>query len=337
MAFSASARGARPGGALLEQSLHHAAFSGRLPSPDPDAVVFRLLCPSDRVDALLGADGDALRRLRDETGANIRLLDPEDDTERTVRLSSAEDGVSPLCPAQVALFRAYARLAGDPPSVPFRLLVPQHHTACLLDRDGAVDARIRENTGARVRLLPRDASAHTTRRRNASARDDVVEIAGSPALACSAAIRAVSSRLRAVAADRDAAAGPTASPPAPASASASAAATNLASGFHPPLPPALRPAPAAETEDVVVHLPIPVVRIGGVIGRGGTNIQRVRSASGARVKLHDAAPWAASRLLELSGPKSRVDEARRMVEEIAREVETASTGEMTSGDPAAGI
>ena len=181
VAFSASARGARPGGALLEQSLHHAAFSGRRPSPDPDAVVFRLLCPSDRVDALLGADGDALRRLRDETGANISLLDPEDDTERTVRLSSAEDGVSPLCPAQVALFRAYARLAGDPPSVPFRLLVPQHHTACLLDRDGAVDARIRENTGARVRLLPRDASAHATRRRNTRACDDVVEIAASPA------------------------------------------------------------------------------------------------------------------------------------------------------------
>ena len=335
VAFSASARGARPGGALLEQSLHHAAFSGRRPSPDPDAVVFRLLCPSDRVDALLGADGDALRRLRDETGANISLLDPEDDTERTVRLSSAEDGVSPLCPAQVALFRAYARLAGDPPSVPFRLLVPQHHTACLLDRDGAVDARIRENTGARVRLLPRDASAHATRRRNTRACDDVVEIAGSPALACSAAIRAVSSRLRAVAADRDAAAGPTASPPAPAS--ASEAATNPASGFHPTLPPELRPAPAAETEDVVVHLPIPVARIGGVIGRGGTNIQRVRSASGARVKLHDAAPRAASRLLELSGPRARVAEARRMVEEIAREVETASTGRMTSGDAAAGI
>ena len=340
MAFSASARGARPGGALLEQSLHHAAFAGRLHSPDPEAVVFRLLCPSDRVDALLGADGDALRRLRDETGANIRLLDPEDDTDRTVRINGPDDGVSALCPAQVALFRAYARLAGDPPSVPFRLLVSQHHTACLLDRDGAVDARIRENTGARVRLFPRDAndaSANTTRRRNTHARDDVVEIAGSPALVCSAAIRAVSSRLRAVAADRDAAAaaGPTASPPA--SASASAVATNSASGFHPPLPPALRPAPAAETEDVVVHLPIPVARIGGVIGRGGTNIQRVRSASGARVKLHDAAPWAASRLLELSGPRARVDEARRMVEEIAREVETASTGEMTGGDAAAGI
>ena len=303
-------------------------------------MVFRLLCPSDRVDALLGADGDALRRLRDETGANIRLLDPEDDTDRTVRINGPDDGVSALCPAQVALFRAYARLAGDPPSVPFRLLVSQHHTACLLDRDGAVDARIRENTGARVRLFPRDAndaSANTTRRRNTHARDDVVEIAGSPALVCSAAIRAVSSRLRAVAADRDAAAaaGPTASPPA--SASASAVATNSASGFHPPLPPALRPAPAAETEDVVVHLPIPVARIGGVIGRGGTNIQRVRSASGARVKLHDAAPWAASRLLELSGPRARVDEARRMVEEIAREVETASTGEMTGGDAAAGI
>ena len=184
-AFSSSARGARPGGASPAHPLYHSAFS-RLPSPDPDAVVFRLLCPSDRVGALLGADGDALRRLRDETGANIRLLDPEDDPDRVVVLSGAEDG-APLSPAQVALFRAYARLAGDPPSVPFRLLVPRHHLACLLDRDGTVDARIRETTGARVRLLPLDASV------------DVVEIEGSPALACSAAIRAVSSRLRSAA------------------------------------------------------------------------------------------------------------------------------------------
>ena len=185
-AFSSSARGARPGGASPAHTLYHSAFSG-LPSPDPDAVVFRLLCPSDRVGALLGADGDALRRLRDETGANIRLLDPEDDPHRCRVLSGAEDG-APLSPAQVALFRAYARLAGDPPSVPFRLLVPRHHLACLPDRDGTVDAGYARPPAPGARSPP-----------SGRERDDVVEIEGSPALACSAAIRAVSSRLRSVA------------------------------------------------------------------------------------------------------------------------------------------
>lgn len=315
-AFSASARGARPGGASPAHTLYHSAFSG-LPSPDPDAVVFRLLCPSDRVGALLGADGDALRRLRDETGANIRLLDPEDDPDRVVVLSGAEDG-APLSPAQVALFRAYARLAGDPPSVPFRLLVPRHHLACLLDRDGTVDARIRETTGARVRLLPLEGSV------------DVVEIEGSPALACSAAIRAVSSRLRSAAGAAVEGYGH------PVEGCGQPFASNRGA-FPPPLSLARRPAPAAETEDVVVHLPVPIARIGKVIGRGGTNIQRVRSASGARVKLHDAAPRAAARLLELSGPRARVDEARRMVEEIARAVGTASGGETVGGDATVGI
>ena len=315
-AFSASARGARPGGASPAHTLYHSAFSG-LPPPDPDAVVFRLLCPSDRVGALLGADGDALRRLRDETGANIRLLDPEDDPDRVVVLSGAED-CAPLSPAQVALFRAYARLAGDPPSVPFRLLVPRHHLACLLDRDGTVDARIRETTGARVRLLPLEGSV------------DVVEIEGSPALACSAAIRAVSSRLRSAAGAAVEGYGH------PVEGYGQPFASDRGA-FPPPLSLARRPAPAAETEDVVVHLPVPIARIGKVIGRGGTNIQRVRSASGARVKLHDAAPRAAARLLELSGPRARVDEARRMVEEIARAVGTASGGETVGGDATVGI
>jgi len=64
-----------------------------------------------------------------------------------VVITCGEDGVSPLSPAQVALFRVYACIAegsaaassggsgggthNDPPA-PFRLLVPSQQIGCLL-------------------------------------------------------------------------------------------------------------------------------------------------------------------------------------------------------------
>jgi hypothetical protein len=61
-----------------------------------------------------------------------------------VPLQCAEDGVSPLSPAQVALFRIYACIAegaegadGAGPA-PFRLLVPSQQIGCLLGKGGAI-------------------------------------------------------------------------------------------------------------------------------------------------------------------------------------------------------
>jgi len=62
-----------------------------------------------------------------------------------------------------------------------------------------------------------------------------------------------------------------------------------------------------------MHLPVPTSLVRAVVGRGGANIQRVRAESGAKVKLHDCAPGAATRILELGGARRDVQAARALV------------------------
>ena len=62
-----------------------------------------------------------------------------------------------------------------------------------------------------------------------------------------------------------------------------------------------------------MHLPVPTSLVRAVVGRGGANIQRVRAESGAKVKLHDCAPGAATRILELGGARRDVQRARALV------------------------
>ena len=68
-----------------------------------------------------------------------------------------------------------------------------------------------------------------------------------------------------------------------------------------------------EPPTVRMHLPVPTSLVRAVVGRGGANIQRVRAESGAKVKLHDCAPGAATRILELGGARRDVQAARALV------------------------
>ena len=69
----------------------------------------------------------------------------------------------------------------------------------------------------------------------------------------------------------------------------------------------------AVTTTTVTLLPIPTSLVSAVVGRGGATIQRVRTESGAKVKLHDCAPGAATRFLELGGERAKVQAARALV------------------------
>ena len=71
--------------------------------------------------------------------------------------------------------------------------------------------------------------------------------------------------------------------------------------------------PRDASPTAVVHLPIPTSLVSAVVGRGGVTIQRVRAESGAKVKLHDGAPGAATRFLELGGERAKVQAARALV------------------------
>ena len=130
-----------------------------------------------------------------------------------MRITSPDDpsrgASSQACPARVALFKAYA-LAAAPdasarrsraPIPPFRLLISDDDAAAFLGVDGAALHAVRDRSGAAVRERdasdPADEKATTENpsppapNAPAASRGRVVEIPGSPSLACSAAIREI--------------------------------------------------------------------------------------------------------------------------------------------------
>jgi hypothetical protein len=74
--------------------------------------------------------------------------------------------------------------------------------------------------------------------------------------------------------------------------------------------------------------------VGAIVGRGGETIQRVRAATGARVKLHDAPAGATKRVLELSGSSAAVAAAGAMVDARLREAEEEEAKAEASEDEA---
>ena len=153
------------------------------PSPDPDAVVFRLLCPSDRVGALLGA-----RRRRPPTPPRRdRREHPPPRPRRRPRPCRGPVRRRGRRPAQPRTGGALPRVRPPRGRPALRPVPPPRAPTPPGVSSGPRRHRRRQDTRDHRRARsppPLDASV------------GVVEIEGSPALACSAAIRAVSSRLR---------------------------------------------------------------------------------------------------------------------------------------------
>lgn len=56
-----------------------------------EEVVYRLLCPADKVGSLIGKGGAVVRGLQNETGASIKVSDPTHDSEERIIVISARE------------------------------------------------------------------------------------------------------------------------------------------------------------------------------------------------------------------------------------------------------
>jgi poly(rC)-binding protein 2/3/4 len=160
--------GAYPGqeASMYPGQAPHAAAPAPFRAPTASAgaqVVFRVLCPGNRTGSVIGRSGDTIKALREQSGAKIKMLDAIPGCEeRVVAISCAEDGVSPVSPAQVALLRVYACIAEPPQTAstepytgppPFRLLVPGQQVGCLIGKGGSIIKAMREESGAHIKVL----------------------------------------------------------------------------------------------------------------------------------------------------------------------------------------
>ncbi|KAL8541782.1 hypothetical protein ACS0TY_002875 [Phlomoides rotata] len=127
-------------------------------------VVFKILCPNERVGSIIGKGGSIVRTLQNETGALISIGPTlADCEERVITISAMESAESEYSAAQKATVVVFSRFmeyglvrgsdfdAKGPPIA--RVMVPSHQVGCLLGKGGAIISAMRKVTGTGLRII----------------------------------------------------------------------------------------------------------------------------------------------------------------------------------------
>ena len=154
-----------------------------------------------------------------------------------------------------------------------RLLVPSSQIGCLLGKGGAIITQMRLDTGAGIRVLPRDQVPGC-----ALPTDEVVQVVGEIPVVRKT-LELISIRLRA----NPVRVPPHAPPPGPMQHMGGAAGRG-----------------GGEAVEVVFRLLCPGAKMGAVIGYGGGIIQSVRDETGARIKIADEVAACPERVVIIS-------------------------------------
>lgn len=137
----------------------------------PGSCVFRLIVPVLKVGSIIGRKGELVKKMCEETGAKIRVLDgPASSPDRVVLISGKEEPNAALSPAMDAVIRVFKRVSGlsegeDDVNLSgvagaaffsIRLLVASSQAVNLIGKQGSLIKPIQKNTGASIRVLSND-------------------------------------------------------------------------------------------------------------------------------------------------------------------------------------
>ncbi|KAL9997816.1 putative K domain-containing protein [Helianthus debilis subsp. tardiflorus] len=178
-----------PDGLNNSRSFNHgsrpSSYDDIVASPLPDNaqslyaedLVFRILCPSNKVDSVIGQSDGFMELLQNEIGVDVRVADRvAGSDEQVITVFSDEGADDDLFPAQEALLHIQTRILDLVPNkeniVTTRLLLSGGEAACLDDRDGFL-ADTKKMTGADIQILPRENLP-----RFVSVNDELVQIVG---------------------------------------------------------------------------------------------------------------------------------------------------------------
>ncbi|GMJ06357.1 Enhanced Stress Response 1, regulator of CBF gene expression 3, SHINY 1 [Hibiscus trionum] len=181
----------RPSG-FIESGPAPMADSGR-PLYGED-LVFRILCPIDKVDSVFGAPDGIVDLLQNEIGVDVKVADPvAGSDEQIITISSEEGPDDELFPAQEALLHIQTQIVDLVPDkdniVTTRLLIPSSETRCLDGRDGSL-SEMKRLTGANIQILSREELPSCV-----SGPNEIVQIVGEIKAARDALVE-ITSRLR---------------------------------------------------------------------------------------------------------------------------------------------
>ncbi|CAI0452482.1 unnamed protein product, partial [Linum tenue] len=125
-------------------------------SSDGDELVFRMLCPTDKINIVVGEADGILKLLQNEIGVEIKISDPSSGSgEHKITILSEEGPDDDMFPAQEALLHIQTRIVDlvlDQDSVTKTwLLVPNSEVGCLVGRE--LLSEMERLTGAKVQIM----------------------------------------------------------------------------------------------------------------------------------------------------------------------------------------
>lgn len=140
------------------------ATAAQIEGAPEDELLIRVLCPNERIGSIIGKGGNVIRKMREETGAKIKVGDPVTDSdERVVEIYSTEFLDSLASSGIEAALQVLRRLVDlqtekdkENKSFTARLLVPSNQIGCLLGKGGSIISEMRKITRANIRIPPKE-------------------------------------------------------------------------------------------------------------------------------------------------------------------------------------
>lgn len=273
-------------------------------------VIFRIVVPSRQIGKVIGKGGHRIQKIREDTKATIKIADAIVRHEERVIIISSKDCENMVSDAENALqqiatlilkeddgsaeaAKVGAVSAGHVAANTIRLLIAGSQAGGLIGMSGQNIEKLRTSSGASITILapnqlPLCASAHES--------DRVVQISGDvPAVL--KALAEVGYQLRE-------------NPPRQVISISPAYNFNL---LRPTLPqPFVDPTSA---DYVTFEMVVSETYIGGLIGRCGSNISRIRIESGATIKVYGGKGEQNVRHIQFSGSSQQVALAKQRVDE----------------------
>ncbi|XP_057497217.1 flowering locus K homology domain-like [Actinidia eriantha] len=290
-------------------------------------IVYRIVVPSRQIGKVIGKVGARIQKIREETKATIKIADAIARHEERVIIISSKDSDSTTSDAENALLQIASLIlkdddvnveatkvgVGHVAANTIRLLIAGTQAGGLIGVSGQNIEKLRISSGATITVLaqnqlPLCASAHES--------DRVVQISGDVS-AVMKALEEIGTQLRDNPPSQVIALSPT-----------------YNYGSHRPPQQYVDPTSA---DYVTLEMMISETIIGGLIGRCGSNISRIRSESGATIKVYGGKGEQKFRQLHIGGSAQQVALAKQRVDEYTYSQFIQQAGAQQPIDPSTGM
>ncbi|XAR54176.1 hypothetical protein NMG60_11029198 [Bertholletia excelsa] len=290
-------------------------------------VLFRIVVPSRQIGKVIGKEGVRIQKIREDTRATIKIADAIARHEERVIIISSKYSEDAITDAENALRHIAGLILKEDDSTlealkvgvahvaanTIRLLIAGSQAGSLIGTSGQNIEKLRNLSGATITILapnqlPFCASAYES--------DRVVQISGDiPAVM--KALEEIGSILRENPPKQTIALSPT-----------------YSLGFVRPPTQYVDPSSA---DYINLEMMVSETMIGGLIGRCGSNISRIRIESGATIKVYGGKGEQKHRQIHIGGSLQQVSLAKQRIDEYIYSQFIQQAGSQQAVDPAAGM